>query len=273
MPSSNETVTDPFGSVDTGGFSDIDVQWTNARFGTNPLYTNDTGDMIPVFIVDVVNEDGDVREDQLFSIGKALEIVEGVARVDYTNPKHREKGGFGTGTKMQAILDTALSVATDQLTARYEETGLVPRDAGFWEGFSFHYVEEEKTFGKKGDERTYKSPKVSVVYGWEGLPGEVEEAKPKAKPAKAAAKKAGATKPKPTPPQRPAATDTPAADGAVENVYGLSDEVFAVLVEIASRSDDHFAFMAEAYEVDAIVEDGVQECVDDEAGLYAAAKA
>lgn len=266
----NDSVTDPFGSVDTSGFSDIDVQFLNCRFGQDAGYVDQEGNLLDVFLYDQLTEEGVTREDQILSMGKGLAIVDGGARVEWVNAKNAAKGGFPHGSKMQALLESCLATDEKKMLARYEETGLIPRDAGFWEGLSVHYVEVEKSYGKEG--KTYREPSVTAVYGWDGIPDEDEPApaKPAAKPAKASTKKAPA---KPTPPKRP--TPEPTTEAPVEgvtNTYGIDDTVFAELVALATAAADHYDFMEAAYKLDAIEDGDVQAVVDDEAGLFAAVK-
>jgi hypothetical protein len=206
--------------------------------------------------------------------------VDGGARVEYENSKNAGKGAFVQGTKMQSILESAMGLAEDVMRARFDDTGLIPRDASFWEGFSFHLVEEEKGFGKKDPktgeyERTYKVPICTEVFGFgDGDNQGNGQAAPAKAVAKAPAKKAAVKKAaaKPTPPARPEPEATEDADAGLANTFGIDDDVFGQLVELArANSADYYAFAEKAYELDAIVDPVVQGVVDDETGLFAAA--
>lgn len=161
----------PFGGVETSGWSDVDVTFTNVRFGQSPSYTDNNGDMPVVMLADLTNEDGASREDQILSIGKGFEVIEGGAAIQHINPRHNgsDQAGFGNGSKGQVFLDSLAEVALEKLLDHFEKVGCGPRKAAFWEALKVHYVETEVPFGRPDEDgvrRTYRQPKATALIGW-----------------------------------------------------------------------------------------------------------
>lgn len=179
---------DPFATT-TGLADDLDITIRNFRFGLDPAYTNQDGEMTLTGICDFVSDDPDVGtngtiENQFLTIGKGWEAIDGGKAVQREDGRPK---GFNNSTYMGAIIDACMSIDPDKMRGRFEQTKLSPMDAGYWEGLTLHVEQTEyKAFDKT---RTRLLP--TEVKGWG-----TEKPKPAKKAAakKVAAKKAAATK-------------------------------------------------------------------------------
>jgi hypothetical protein len=269
---------DPF-KGSSGLADDIDVTFTEVRFGVDPAYTDtETGEPVPVFIADLATDDSDIGtngviENQIFSIGKGWVIEDDGASVVVASGKPR---GFNTSTYLQRILQRLLELDETKARKRFEETGVGPQSAAYWEGLQVHMVQEERTIQiGKGPSRVKSELMPSEFYGW--TDGEVEEkAKPEVK-AKPAAKKAAAPKPKPAPKPAPAAEDEPAETPGSEYAAAkaqVDPDLVAKIEAIAADCDDADTFMSRAYsEIEGLDEDDnamyLVDNVDAEDGIWA----
>jgi hypothetical protein len=226
-----------FPSVDTSGQSDIDVKWSQARFGQNPQYKDGDGNMPVVLMVDQLDENGTLREDQVIPIGKGFKVVDNGTRVEHTNPKFNKPGaGVGKGSKAAELLDSLVDIDIDAFRAKLDE-GIGPRDAEFW----------NITFGKPdpetGKQRTYNVPTATAFYGWGADIPDVDggDVANEARDLNGAGGKTGATE--------------------VE----VSDDIAAVLGDLAKEHADFGSFVEAAYQLDEIADAEVQAAVDNEA--------
>lgn len=273
----------PFENVDLSGFGDADITFTQCRFTADNL--DDRGNPIPAFTTDMVNVDGETRDDQRFSVGRGYKILKGGELIEHETPRHNKTGGFGAGTKMGTLLEKCMELDADTMIRRYEETGLTPRQAAFWEGFSFHGKDETRKF----KETEYKILIPTAVYGWDwdgagvDAPAPATSAStptPAPAPAtakKAAAKKAAAKKTPPTrrPKEEPTPAPAPDPDPATgpTNDWDLDETIFVELVALVDMHPSFDDFIEAAYELDSINVDGVSDVVDDETGFYDTVKA
>lgn len=263
MPSNTDTEFDPFAGS-SGLVDDIDVTFTQARFIVDPNYTDTaTGELIPVFAADLVTDNpeagnGGTLEDQFFSIGKGWEIEDDGAKVVRAAGK---KGGFNHSSYLQTIIAKLIELDEQLARGRYEETGLTPQEAGYWEGLRVHMVQEEYTTGgfKDVEKKTRSRLMPDAVYGW----GEAEAVKPKpaaAKPAKKAASAKPAAKPKPAAKEEPveepvAAEETPASPYA-EARAAVDADMVAAIEAIAADADTDADFLDRCYnEVEGLADD------------------
>lgn len=243
-----------FLGVDTSGQTDIDVQLVNVRFGQDASYVDNDGNLPVVMLFDRKDENGNLKEDQLFSIGKGFKVVDGGEGIEHSVAKFNksDSAGFSTNSKGQTFLDSiaACEGGVEKLTARFEELGVGPRNAAFWEGLSVHYVEEIISFGKPdadGKQKSFRQPIAEKLYGWDGFPVEEDEVV-----------EVKATKPKPTPRK-------PAPKVEAVDTLGIDPQLYAELVDLAKASADFDTFIGAAYELDEIADETVQGVVDDEA--------
>lgn len=249
--------------VELNSFIDVDLTFRNARFGVSANYKDQDGNLPTVLIVDLVNADGDVRDDQILSIGKGFSVVDGGAGIEHANPKHNKPfAGFGKGSKGQTFIDSmaAAEGGLELMKAHGEDIGGGPRLAAFWEGLSVEYGVDEIAWGKpdeKGDRKTFQQPKATAVYGWDGLPQEDEEDEDVVVPVKTPAKK--------TPPAKKAPKATAKVPEGPYNDFGIDGDVYDALVALAKESATYDDFVIAAYDTDAIADDAVQAAVDDEA--------
>lgn len=259
---------DPF-KGSSGLADDIDVTFTEVRFVKDPSYVDsDSGDMIPVFAVDFATDDPDVGENgvienQFLSIGKGWEIEDGGAKV--VRPEGK-KGGFNNSTYLQSIINTMMELENGEklLRGRYEDTGLTPQEAGFWEGLRCHMEQTDYTVGGFGnvEKKTRTRLMPTEVYGWDDAAPKPAKAAPakKAPAKKAPAKKAAASKPAP----EPEVEETVQTPYAAARLVAGQDVVDAIRA-IADECEDTDAFMERCYaEVEGIDESAeIQLLVDD----------
>jgi len=258
---------DPF-KGSSGLADDIDVTFTEARFIKDPSYTNDDGDMMPIFAADLATDDPDVGENgvlenQFFSIGKGWEIEDIGAKVVRPDGK---KAGFNNSTYLQSIVNTIMGLdgGEAKLRGRYEDTGLTPMDAGFWEGLRVHMEQTEYTTGGFGnvEKKTRTRLMPTEVYGWTEAPKPATKAPAKKAAAKKApAKKAAAAKVVEAEPEVEETVQTPYA--AARLVAG--QDVVDAIRAIADECEDTDQFMERCYaEVEGIDESAeIQLLVDD----------
>lgn len=254
---------DPF-KGSSGLADDIDVTFTEVRFVRDPSYVDsDSGDMIPVFAVDFATDDPDVGENgvienQFLSIGKGWEIEDGGAKV--VRPEGK-KGGFNNSTYLQSIINTMMDLENGEklLRGRYEDTGLTPQEAGFWEGLRCHMEQTEYTVGGFGnvEKKTRTRLMPTEVYGWTEAPKPATKAPAKKAPAKKAAVKKAAAK-------------EPEVEETVQTPYAAArlaagEEIVAQIRAIADECEDTDQFMERCYaEVAGIDESAeIQLLVDD----------
>ena len=255
---------DPF-KGSSGLADDIDVTFTEVRFVRDPSYTDSDGEMMPVFAVDFATDDPDVGvngviENQFLSIGKGWEIEDNGAKV--VRPEGK-KGGFNNSTYLQTIINTIMGLDGGEklLRGRYEDTGLTPQEAGFWEGLRCHMEQAEYTVGGFGnvEKKTKTRLMPTEVYGWTDAPAAAKPAPAKKAPAKKAPAKKPASKPAP-------------AEETVEELsaYGqaraaVGEDIVAQIRAIADESTDTDEFMERCYaEVEGIDESAeIQLLVDD----------
>lgn len=260
---------DPF-KGSSGLADDIDVTFTEVRFVRDPSYTDSDGEMMPVFAVDFVTDDPDVGEggtieNQFLSIGKGWEIADGGAKV--VRPEGK-KGGFNNSTYLQTVINTIMGLEGGEklLRGRYEETGLTPQEAGFWEGLRCHMEQTEYTVGGFGGQeakvRTRLMP--TEVYGWDNAAPKPAKAAPAKKAAakKAPAKKAAAAKVvEVEEPAEPEVELTPYQTARA----AAGEEIVAAIRAIADECEDTDTFMERCYaEIDGIDDSAeIQLLVDD----------
>jgi len=260
---SDDTFNHIFGGS-SGLFDDGEVTFTECRFIKDPGYTNQDGDLMPVFATDLVTDDPDVGEsgtleNQFFSIGKGWEIEDGGAKVAHESGKEK---GFNKQTYLQAFLiammETEDGKGADKVRERYEATGLTPQTAGFWEGLRVHVEQQDYTTGgfKDVEKKTRGRLMPIEVLGWDGAAVE-KPAAPVAKkaPAKKAPVKKAPAKAEPEAELSPYATARAAVgEGIAEAIRAIADEV-----------TDTDEFMERCYaEIDGIdADDNIQLLVDD----------
>lgn len=252
---------DPFKGYEGGFGDDEDLTFTNVRFAVDPEFTNDDGEMLPALFADLVGEE-DTFEGQRFSIGKGWEIEDSGAKVVREDGKEK---GFQNQTYLQKFLNAAFECdgGEELLRGRWQETGLTPQDAAYWEGLKVHteQVELYNFKNREGEQVSVTKPLPTVVYGWdEGGTGAKKKAAAKKAPAKkVAAKKTAAKKPAAKP--APKAKEQSEYEAAMEAV---GSEVVEALREIAAEAEDANAFFDAAYAQDWVAEDeAVQLLVDD----------
>lgn len=253
---------DPF-KGSSGLADDIDVTFTEVRFVRDPSYVDsDSGDMIPVFAVDFATDDPDVGENgvienQFLSIGKGWEIEDGGAKV--VRPEGK-KGGFNNSTYLQSVINKMMDLENGEklLRGRYEDTGLTPQEAGFWEGLRCHMEQTEYTVGGFGnvEKKTRTRLMPTEVYGWDA-PAATKPAPAKKAPAKKA-------------PAKKAAAKEPEVEETVQTPYAAArlvagEDIVAQIRAIADECEDTDQFMERCYaEVTGIDESAeIQLLVDD----------
>ena len=177
---------DPFAGS-SGLLDDVDVTFTNPQFVKDPQYTDkDTGQMVPVFEATLVG--GDEPNRQLFSIGKGWEIQGGGAKVVRAEGPPK---GFNNSSYIQLLVRFIIEHAESAARGRYEDTGLSPMDAGYWDGLQLHMKQVETT-NFKGELTGKTRLEPTEFLGW-GTSSSSAKEEGKAGPApakKAAAKKA-----------------------------------------------------------------------------------
>jgi hypothetical protein len=233
---------DRFQNLDASEWGDLNVRFKNVRFGINPKYTDNDGNMPTCLIMDLETASGKVNENQMFSIGGGYVAVDGGASVEHERSKFNKPGAaFTKMSKGATLLESLVAIdgALDLLNDRADKTG-GPRNAAFWEGMVAHLVEETVEFGKPGEDGKRKSFRQWVateLFGWDvEIPDEDD----------------GDTPP-------PAAKLRTAAD------FNLDDDHFAQLVELVESSADYETFVSAAYSLPCIGEEAVQNAVDDDA--------
>lgn len=164
---------DLFPSYDPSGFSDVDVEWINARFEQDI-----SGDKPNVrLVVTQLDEDGHTRENTWLSAGSSLRVVGGGAAVEHPDPRRNSPmAGFAQRTKLEQLLVTLVEVGGVDAFKEKTDAGIGPRQADFWEGISFHLVNETREFGVGTNKQTYSQPVATAFYGWDGIPGGRKEA-------------------------------------------------------------------------------------------------
>lgn len=244
-------------NVDTSEWSDVGVQLKNVRFGSHQSYKDNDGNMPVVMLADLVNDSGSTREDQVFSIGGGYKAIDGGTEITHTRAKYNkgENLGFSRNSKGAVLLDSLAALDVDKLIERAAEVDGGPRTARFWEGITFHLVEEEIEFGKPdedGKRRTYRQPKATALYGWNvDFPAEDGEDE-----VAAVVNSHLPTKPA-----------TKAVKTAAD--FGLAEDTFETLATLARGAEDYETFVEAAYNLDIIAEEAVQVAVDDDVnGIY-----
>lgn len=235
-----------FPSVDTSGFSDIDVEYFNARFATTPKFNEGK---TPVLLVDQRDENGTVREDQILNIGfQGLKIVDNGERVEYENKKYNTGvPGLPSGSDAANLVTSLVALDREAFVGKME-TGVGPCNVGFWEGLSFHLENEEIERGKPdpetGKRRTFRRPIATQFYGWNGIPDG------------GGAQGRGDSE-----------VDVSERDLTEDRVdlSTVSTEVGEKLVALAKEHASHGDFMAAAYDLPEIADGDVQAIVEDEA--------
>lgn len=235
-----------FNNPDTSGQSDVDVQWTQIRFGVNPKYkvTDKDGNVTyPVVMTyDERNENGQLREDQVLTVGNGFKVDDD-GNLTAENPKLNQGGaadGFARNSKGAKLLDSLVPLNIDAFRAKLE-AGIGPRNPEFWEGISFHLV-LDKEYGKpdaEGKRKEFPFPTATAFYGWDGIPAEGSVDDPN--------------------------TAVVGSEGAqlVANLNESQPEVYAALRDLA-KGKSYVDFVTEAYSLEAIADERVQNVVDNE---------
>lgn len=231
----------------SGGWDDFDCTWSEVRFGFNPAYTDQEGNLILVMQADFITDDSDIGDngvlmDQVITIGKGWQAEDDGARVVRVDGKRK---GYNNQTYLGLVLDRCMELDERAMRDRYESTGLTPQDAGFWEGMRVH-MEQEDVKGFDGTTRSKLLP--TKLDGWKPARD--------AKPVKAAAKKRGPGRPRKVP--TPAATGPVEAEKAVEDSAQVADipadklkdvdpYVLERMIEIARQSGTDEEFIDRCY--------------------------
>lgn len=253
---------DPF-KGSSGLMDDVDVTFANFRFGRNPSYKDQDGNLIVVAMVDFL-ADGETK-DQILTIGGGWEVEDNGTRVvrESGDPK-----GFNNNTYLQTILNRALELDEDTMRKRYEDTGLAPQTAGYWEGFSFHGNLEEYTKGFGENASTGERLMPTVVLGWDAVKANGKAPAARKAPAKkAVAKKAVA-------PVAEVAEETGGLSGAALaavklQIRNIADECES-FDEYVDRAFGEIAGIAEDTDVQALVEADGEGSIWNDAVLAAA---
>lgn len=237
---------------ESGLMDNVDVQLCNFRFGRNPAFARD-GELPVIAMVDLVDIAGieETRENQFYTIGNGWEPVDAQG----TAVTHPKAVGFNQSSNLQKFLTRCLDADLEKIQGHFEQTGLKPQQAAFWEGLCVHLdLEKQKIeFGeRKGETRDVLVP--TAVLGWNLLNGSAPAKA--ATPAKKTAKKASASKKAAAKPE-PEVTEEPAS--------GLTDDVAAAIRAIADECDTHEEMVDRAYaEIDGIDSDAaIQEAIED----------
>ena len=237
-----------FPSVDTSGFSDIDVEYFNARFATTPKFNEGK---TPVLLVDQRDENGTVREDQILNIGfQGLKIVDGGARVEYENKKYNTGvPGLPSNSDAANLVSTLVALDREAFVGKME-SGIGPCDARFWERLSFHLENEEVERGKKdpetGERKKFRRPIATAFYGWNGIPeggGVVGQGDS----------------------TTPISNERKDLEEDRQDLSTVDPAVIEKLTALAKEHGSFTDFVAAAYDLDEISDSAVQEIVDNEA--------
>lgn len=245
----------PFHNPDTSEWSDVGVRMQNVKFSGHPSYRDNDGNMPVCLIFDMVNETGTLREDQILSIGPGYRAIDGGKAVEHERAKYNkgEGLGFSKNSKGAEFLDSLVKVGRDELVERAAKTG-GPRNADFWEGMTYHLVEDTIEFGKPdedGRRKSYRQPRATAFYGWDvGFPGDDDDDDDG--------------------PTLPPAANKGSSNPATAADFGLDEAAFDALVAAVRSSKSYEDFVAAAYDLDCIGHAAVQAAVDDDVnGIWA----
>lgn len=136
--------------TETGLPNDIDAWIGNARFGQKDEYAQvvqASGGEGLMFLVDLMDEKGDLVGSQGFSIGTGWIVSE-----DGRSITHPKRKNVVTNTMYGQLQNRVRK----ELGVKMEERGL-PTEAKCWEGLGFHWMQEEHDT-VSGDKRTSLVP-------------------------------------------------------------------------------------------------------------------
>jgi len=133
--------------TETGLVNDVDVWFQKCHFGFKEEYGSVAGVDTPMFIAEMVNEEGEVLASQGYSVGSGWIISDDGMSISHPT----RKNVVGSSVYGQLINKVIKDLKVNM--ARYGK----PTDAKSWNGLGFHILQEEhKTLS--GDTRTAPMP-------------------------------------------------------------------------------------------------------------------
>lgn len=134
-------------ATETGLVNDVDVWFKNCKFGFKDEYKAVAGVDAPMFVADMVNEEGEVIASQGYSVGTGWLISDDGLSISHPT----RKNVVGSSVYGQLINKVIKDLKVNM--AKYGR----PTDAKSWEGLGFHVIQEEhKTLS--GDTKTAPMP-------------------------------------------------------------------------------------------------------------------
>lgn len=142
-----EKVTSEDWATETGLVNDVDVWFQSCKFGFKEEYGSVAGVDTPMFIAEMVNEEGEVLASQGYSVGSGW-IISGDG-LSIAHPTRKNVVG-------SSVYGQLINRVVKDLKVNMAQYGK-PVEAKSWNGLGFHIMQEEhKTLS--GDVRTAPMP-------------------------------------------------------------------------------------------------------------------
>jgi len=146
MPKVDESAWD----LESGLINDVDGYISNPRFGVKEEYAQAVvaqtgGSTALMFLIDIVDEDGELLGSQGYSVGSGWETDDDGSLIAHPTRKNVVESSMYGRFQKRVLKELGVPMA---------DYGL-PTEASTWEGLGFHWMQEEhKTVGPRADGST-----------------------------------------------------------------------------------------------------------------------